>query len=212
VCRSIWFVSEAGRGKNATSVAVARNLTHGVDQTKEPAIMEGPIEPSTQAPRQEFSVMSQLAATAAEVWSHAATMQGVNRELFPIARMTYPKAFSRLDHAPIVPGQPLFRAWILLFGLIPIDYDDITLAALDPEGGFLEISRMFSQSNWRHERRVRAIPGGCTIADHVQFTPRLTAIGPVYRVLFQLCFKLRHYNLRKLFGQLPESGSQTPAE
>lgn len=160
----------------------------------------------------EFSVTSQLAASSAEVWSQAATMPGVNRELFPIARMTYPQSYARLDSASIVPGRRLFRSWILLFGFLPVDYDDITLASLDPEGGFLETSTMFSQSTWRHERRIRAVLGGCAVADHVRFTPRLAILGPLYRIVFRLCFKLRHDNLSRQFGPLPDNKSQTVAE
>jgi hypothetical protein len=51
----------------------------------------------------------------------------------------------------------------LLFGFIPVDYDDLTLAALDPEGGFLQISAMLSQSTWQHERLIQSIPGGCML-------------------------------------------------
>jgi len=170
------------------------------------------VQGITMARTFEFSVTSRLAASSAEVWNHAATMEGVNRELFPLARMTYPKSISRLDRISVVPGRRLFRSWIFLLGFIPVDYDDITLAALDPEGGFLETSTMLSQSKWQHERRVRSIPGGCTVADHVQFVPRLPAFGPLYRAVFHWCFKLRHHYLRRRFGRLPQGTSQTIEE
>lgn len=32
----------------------------------------------------------------------------------------------------IQPGQRLFRSWLLLFGVIPIDYDDICIAQIGP--------------------------------------------------------------------------------
>jgi ligand-binding SRPBCC domain-containing protein len=71
---------------------------------------------------------------------------------------------------------------------------------------------MFSQSTWQHERRIRAIPGGCSVADHVRFTPRLALLGPLYRIIYRLCFKLRHYNLSRQFGRLPDNKSQPVAE
>jgi hypothetical protein len=189
-------------------VPAARDLTRRVDLSLEPEFMESPIDRITSARTYEFSVTSKLAASADKVWNQAATMEGVNRELFPLARMTYPKAISRLDRVSIAPGRRLFRSWILLFGFIPIDYDDITLATIDPEGGFLEISSMFSQLKWQHERLVRSISGGCTVADHVQFTPRLPAFGPLYRAVFHWCFELRHHNLRRRFGRLADDAAE----
>jgi hypothetical protein len=100
----------SGTGKNAKSIPVARNMTRRVDLTLEPKIMESPFNRNMLAPTYEFSVTSNLAASAAKVWKHAASMKGVNRQLFPIARMTYPKSISRLDRASIAPGRRLFRS------------------------------------------------------------------------------------------------------
>lgn len=150
----------------------------------------------------EFTVTSQLAARAADVWAHAATMRGVNRELFPLARMTWPKTIPRIDQVSPTPERRLFRSWILLLGFLPVDYDDLTIVSLDLEGGFLEDSKMLSQKRWQHQRLIRSIPGGCTVTDHVQFIPRVPAMGGLYRLVFKLCFAQRHRNLRRMFGHL----------
>ena len=152
--------------------------------------------------RLEFSICSRLAAPAQEVWRQASTMAGVNRELWPLARMTCPGGRSRLDDPSVVLGERLFRSWILLFGLIPVDYDDLTIVALEPQGGFLEDSTMLSQSRWQHRRSVHAIEGGCSITDHVEFVPRVGPLGRLYQAVFQFAFRLRHRNLKKQFGQL----------
>ena len=49
-------------------------------------------------------------------------------------------------------GERLFRSWILLFGVLPIDYDDITLVSIEPGRGFHERSSMLSMRVWEHER------------------------------------------------------------
>ena len=148
----------------------------------------------------DFSITSTLPATVAEVWAHARTMAGVNREFWPLARMTYPAHFGALDADTVVLGQRLFRSWILLFGLLPIDYDDLTLIAVMPEGGFVECSTMLTQKEWRHERRLSAVPEGCQITDSITFVPRWPVLGPLFRPVFALAFRWRHHNLRKLFA------------
>lgn len=146
-----------------------------------------------------FEIASLLAAPADEVWAHATTMAGVNRELWPLARMTYPPGLDRLDAQRLPIGVRVFRSWILLLGVVPVDYDDLSFEAVGP-GRFLERSRMLTQHEWRHERLVRATPHGCEITDRVGFTPRLRWLGPAFLVVFRAAFRRRHRNLRRLFG------------
>jgi hypothetical protein len=150
----------------------------------------------------EFSLHSNLAASPAELWKQAATMEGVNRELFPLARMTYPSGFNQLEAQSLRPGRPLFRSWILALGFLPIDYDDITLVRLEPQGGFLEVSPMGSQRTWRHQRILEPLPNGCRVTDQIRFTPKLPLLGRLYLALFKASFSLRHYNLRHKFGEI----------
>ena len=46
-------------------------------------------------------------------------------------RMTIPKGIDALTPATVTLGEPIGRSWILLFGVLPIDYDDITLVELE---------------------------------------------------------------------------------
>jgi hypothetical protein len=62
----------------------------------------------------EFQVSSVLPASPDQVWARVSTMEGVNAELRPLARMTYPRDFGRLDPALVPLGKRLFRSWILL--------------------------------------------------------------------------------------------------
>ena len=94
----------------------------------------------------------------------------------PIVRMTLPRGVDRLDIATVPVGERIGRCWILLFGLIPIDWDDLTLERLDPPNGFHERSSLASMRVWEHERWIEPVPGGgCVLRDRVSFEPRLAA-------------------------------------
>ena len=148
----------------------------------------------------EFSFSTRLRAPAREVWAHASRLSGVNAELAPLARMTSSRAFSELDleRAPL--GTRAFRSWILAFGFLPIDYDDLTLIELEPGRRFLERSPMGTQRVWQHERIVEPAEGGCVVSDRVRFVPRIGLLGPLHLAIFRLAFGLRHRNLRRRFG------------
>lgn len=147
----------------------------------------------------EFELCSRLPAPPEEVWVHATSMSGVNRELFPLARMTHPRELAVLDPERVPLGQRVFRSWILAAGLVPIDYDDLTFIEIEPGRRFLERSPMLSQREWQHERVIEAVEGGSIVTDRVRFVPRVSVLGPLFLAVFRLAFRLRHRNLRRLF-------------
>ena len=153
-----------------------------------------------------FSFETRLGADAAAVWAHAVSIEGVNRELAPLARMTAPPGLRRLDGSDLVLGQRLLRSWILAFGVLPIDYDDLTLVELEPGRRFLERSPMLSQRLWQHERTVDPIPGGCVVRDTVHFEPRLRWLGYLQLPVFRLVFANRHRRLARIFGAARSGG------
>ena len=64
----------------------------------------------------------------------------------------------------------LGRSWILLGGLLPVDYDDLKLAELEPGRRFLERSRTLTFSVWQHERIVEPEgEGRCRVTDRLGF-------------------------------------------
>lgn len=152
-----------------------------------------------------FVVSSVVPAPPSRVWSRVTTMAGVNAELMPIARMTHPRELSQLDVDAVIPGQRLFRSWILLFGVLPIDYDDLTLVGLTPGVGFSESSPMLSQRQWNHERVLEDVGGACRVTDRVAFEPRVAWLGPMYLVVFRFVFRHRHRRLRRAFATAPQS-------
>jgi ligand-binding SRPBCC domain-containing protein len=147
-----------------------------------------------------FSQASLLNTSAEEAWDHATSFEGINYELMPIMRMTAPKGFRRLDPSSVVLGQRLFRSWVLLFGFIPFEYDDLTLVELEPGRRFLERSPMLSMSLWQHERIVEPDPqGGCVVTDNLTFEPRLPLMRPLARRIVGFQFRHRHRRLRRRF-------------
>ena len=68
-------------------------------------------------------------------------------------RMTVPRRLRGKTIDDVEPGEGLGRSWLLLFGLIPFDYDDLGLAELGPGHRFLERSTMLTAH--RHRRLAR---------------------------------------------------------
>jgi ligand-binding SRPBCC domain-containing protein len=155
-----------------------------------------------------FSITSRLEAEREVVWERVTTRAGVNAELMPIVRMTLPRGVDRLDLASVTPGERIGRCWILLFGLIPIDWDDLTLERLDPPDGFLERSSMLSMRSWEHERTLEPVAGGgCVLSDRIGFVPRGLLPGRVLLPIYRMVFRHRHRRLRRQFGGHLESVS-----
>jgi hypothetical protein len=152
--------------------------------------------------RGEFRIASTLRAGPATVWERAMSAEGINAELGPLLRMTVPRGLESLDLRGLEPG-PLGRSWLLLFGLVPIDYDEIGLARVEPGRGFLERSTMLSQRFWEHERTIEPDAAGTTIVDRLAWEPRLPLPGRLLRPLIAAVFRHRHRQLQRHFGGAP---------
>jgi ligand-binding SRPBCC domain-containing protein len=149
---------------------------------------------------QEVVTASSLAAPAEAVWSRVVTLEGINHELAPWMRMTAPDGIE-LSPAAAPLGERWFRSWILLFGVLPIDYDDLCLERLEPPRGFLERSRMLSALLWEHERTLAPLDaGGTRLTDRVRFSPRVPPLGGLHRLVTAATFRHRHRRLRSFFG------------
>jgi ligand-binding SRPBCC domain-containing protein len=152
--------------------------------------------------RGSIEVSSRLDAPIEQVWSWIATADGVNDELRPWMRMTVPGG-GEIDLDSIEVGKPIGRSWVLLLGLIPIDYDEINVVELERGRGFVERSRMLSQRAWEHARTIEPDSGGSVITDRVAWEPRLPVPAQALRPLFGAIFRHRHRRLRRRFGGGP---------
>ena len=140
-----------------------------------------------------------LAAPVDEVWARVASLEGVNDELRPFMRMTSPRG-AVLTPEAVPLGERWFRSWILVLGVIPIDYDDLCVVAIDPPHGFHERSSMLSARVWEHKRTLVADGEGTRVIDELAFEPRVALFGPVLRALVPRVFRHRHKRLRRYFS------------
>ena len=128
--------------------------------------------------------------------------EGINDELMPFMRMTIPPHLSgkTIDEMPV--REKIGRSWLLLFGLLPIDYDDITLAELEPGRRFLERSTMMSMSAWEHERTLSPFDSGTEVTDRIAFTmrPPLGWIPGAHALLRATLLRLFDHRHRRLVG------------
>ncbi len=148
-----------------------------------------------------FSIHSDLAVHPDELWDHAVSPVDVNAELRPLLSMSFPDGVEDIT-AGWEPGRFRFRSWILLGGVIPVEYDDIAFAEVLPGSSFCETSTLASQSLWTHERVVEPLPGGARISDQLTFASRLSLLEPLYGWVFRWVFQWRHHNLRRRYGNL----------
>ena len=138
---------------------------------------------------------------AAEVWERAVSEEGINHELAPILRMTMPSALRGKTIDDVEVGVPLGRAWILLGRALPVDYDDLCLAELEPGRRFLERSRTLSFAVWQHERIVEPIDErSCRVTDRLGFELKggmawIPGAARLARAVVGFLFRHRHRRL-----------------
>ena len=145
---------------------------------------------------------SRLAANPQQVWEWICSIEGISREMSPILQMSSPRELQSITAIPFRAGVPMFRSWIRLGGIIPIDYSDLTLVSLTPGVGFVEESPMGSMRLWRHARQLSTLDdGGCLITDTLTFTPRVG--GRLAVACVKYFFTHRHKRLRAFLGEAP---------
>lgn len=141
---------------------------------------------------------SKLASSREAVWDWITSVDGISAEIWPFFQMTAPRHVKNIRDLAPKPGQRLFRSIILLFGVLPVDYSDLTLLEFDDGRGFLEQSPMLSMKLWRHERRIIEQNTGVIVMDQLTFEPRVAQglVGWFVRTVFTH----RHQILRRHFG------------
>ena len=146
---------------------------------------------------------SRIGAPADVVWARVTTPEGINDELMPIMRMTMPASMRGRSIADVTSGTHLGRSWLLLFGAIPFDYDDLTIAVVEP-CHFLEQSTMLSMSAWEHERTIIGDGDESIVSDRIGFELRrpLVLVPGLARLLhagIERMFRHRHRRLDRYF-------------
>jgi ligand-binding SRPBCC domain-containing protein len=125
-----------------------------------------------------FRFESKLHASTERVWEWITSIKGISTEMWPFFRMTVPKGVVSLNDVDIKLGVRMFRSYVFLFGVLLIDYSDMTLLELSIGEGFTEQSPMGSMKLWRHERRIVPCPSdskAVLLVDQLTFQPRMAS-------------------------------------
>lgn len=142
-------------------------------------------------------------APAEQVWARVVTPEGINHELRPWMTMSMPRGARSLTVDTVPIGTTIGRSWLRLFGVLPFDYDRLTIAELQPGRSFREESTMGSMRQWRHERTVTPDGVGRTVVhDRITFRPRagLRFAAPLLAVGIGALFSHRHRRLQRHFS------------
>lgn len=153
-----------------------------------------------------FIQLTEIHAEPERVWRRVVTPEGINDEMRPWMSMSLPEPRGRpelsIDTVPV--GVPLGRATLRLFGVVPFDYDALTIAELEPGRRFREESTMLSMRSWVHDRTVEPTDAGSTlVTDRVSMTPRVlfTPAAPILLRLIAAFFAHRHRRLAAYFAR-----------
>ncbi|TXL57365.1 SRPBCC family protein [Aeromicrobium terrae] len=149
-----------------------------------------------------FERTSLVPAGVDQVWARVVTPEGINDEMRPWMTMTMPRAARGLTVETVPVGQPLGRAWLRLFGVVPFDYDHLTIAQLEPGRRFHEVSTMLSMRQWEHERTLTAVGDETEVRDRITFEPRLPVPGlaAILARVLRAFFGHRHRRLVRHFS------------
>ncbi|WP_420880283.1 hypothetical protein [Rhodococcus sp. (in: high G+C Gram-positive bacteria)] len=144
---------------------------------------------------------SVVGASAERVWTRVVTPEGINDEMRPWMTMSMPRRLGpvTIDSVPV--GIELGRAWLRLFGIVPFEYDALTIAEIEPGHRFHEKSTMLTMRRWEHERTLTPVGADRTaVHDRLTFEPRLAALTPVLTAIVRSFFAHRHRRLQRHFG------------
>ncbi len=150
-----------------------------------------------------------LGAPAREVWDRCVTFEGINDEFAPLLRMTMPRGMEGRTIADVEPGVPIGRSWLLLGGVVPVDWDDLVLVEIEPPRRFREDSSMATMTRWGHERVIDPTgEGTCVLSDSLDFELRrplrwIPGADKLACAIVGWLFDRRHARLRLAHGAGP---------
>src|SRR5262245_35632326 len=101
-----------------------------------------------------FRKVSEIACPVDRVWERVTSQEGINDDIGPYLKMTMPRQFRGKSIADVAPGTRIGKSFLLLFGVLPFGFDDITIAKIDPGRMFREESVMTGMRIWVHHRTL----------------------------------------------------------
>ena len=142
-----------------------------------------------------------LGAGSEAVWERAMTPEGINDELGPLLRMTVPRGARRASTWTRSSRGRLGRSWILLFGFLPVDYDEIGLERIEPGAASSSARRCSPSGSGSTSGRSSRLGAGAARSPTGSPGSRgCRCPGRLLRPLFGAVFRHRHRRLRRHFG------------
>jgi ligand-binding SRPBCC domain-containing protein len=142
---------------------------------------------------------SRIPRSVAELWRWSTSARGVQAEMAPLLKMTFPDGMQHIPQDRPSLGKPLGNCRFLLFGVLPIDLSRLTFVEMEPGRRFVEQSPLLSMKLWRHERLIESCDEGARVVDTLEFTPRVA--GPAVGWFVSRFFAHRHAMLRRQFRE-----------
>lgn len=121
----------------------------------------------------------------------------------PVMKMTVPRAMRGRTIGDLVPGDHVGRSWLLLGGVLPFEFDNMTMVQIDPGRRFLERSSMGLIRHWQHERCLAATAtGGTLVTDNIEYIMRFPIPGSarLTGAIVKMLFTHRHRQLARRFN------------
>lgn len=145
---------------------------------------------------ERLTIATDVPTSVDEVWAWSTSIRGIQAEMWPILKITFPKGLKHIDKDTAL-GKPLCRCHFLLLGIFPMDMSKLTFVELVPGHRFVEQSPLFSMRMWRHERVVTRNGNGARVTDNLTFSPRFAPA--VVRWFVKRFFEHRHSVLARTF-------------
>ncbi|UVE94110.1 hypothetical protein [Dietzia sp. B32] len=156
---------------------------------------------AARTPGVEVVRSSVVPAPRDRVWARVVTAEGVADEFGPLLTMRFPRSLRGASIADLPLGRPAGRAWILLAGVVPVEFDDLVVTELEAPRYFRERSSLGSCRVWEHRRELEALPDGSTrVTDSLRAEPRTVLPGSVVRMVVSVLFRHRHRRLIRRFS------------
>lgn len=145
-----------------------------------------------------FIIKSELNQNISQVWKKIGTMEGANKELFPI-KMSYPASHKNLTPTNFPPGAIAFKSTLSVLGIIPIGFHQVKMDQLNPPYGFKENSISTGFQLFEHTRTIEDSGNITIIQDEIRLVAR-SLYGSLMSIFYPSTFKKRHKRLIQWFG------------
>lgn len=149
-----------------------------------------------------FRKVSEIDCHVDRVWDRVTTQEGINDEMGPYLKMTMPRQFRGQSIADVTPGTRIGKSFLLLFGILPFGFDDITIAEIDPGRMFREESIMTGMRIWVHHRTLEPLGDKTIVTDEITLAPQapmglIPGWGKVMSRVLSAFFSHRHRRLNR---------------